>query len=430
MKKLKQAVILFILVISIIFIASHNALALNNEVKVDDFIKKVEYSEEFKNWLKLPEVERASTIQPKMYDELNTPLIVNNPMYQLNLLAASISPRYSLRDTIASNVVVRNQHDTNMCWAFAGLSSLETNLALKNYYAGENVSKIYDFSERHANYATTRVFLNDEINEFGFNRAPATGGQWYLLESYLTNGQGAIAEEAMPFINNDNIMDISEIKNKTVETQIYDTIYFDNYNDLYEERRTEAMNKIKQHIQAHGSVFASIHGDSFDSITYSCYNNETGAKYCNNADTHVVDHAVAIIGWDDEYSLDNFNDGAKPDAPGAWIVRNSWGENLEYDLLSFKQELFDLYTEQCLQRGWNSAFDIPDSFIESAGYIVNEDKVLIPVGDEGYMYVSYEDCNIGQTLYGIVNATDKVNYDYIYQYNELYPAVEIAMNAS
>jgi len=429
MRRFKQTLILCVLSIIIIFMINQYVLATNVGVTKKQLLHQVPFSQDFENWLALSETERAHIIQPKMYDELNTPFVINNPFYTINLLSASMSSRYSLKDVIASNVTIRNQYDTNTCWAFAGLSSLETNLALNNYYANENLDKVYDFSERHANYATTREFLNDEVNEWGFNRDPALGGQWFLIETYLTNGQGAIPETEMPFENNSDRIPLSTIENKTVETQVYDTIYFDNYNELDEAERTEEMNKIKHHIQNYGSVFASIHGATL-STDDNCYNNDTGAKYCNNATSHMVDHAVSIIGWDDDYSIDHFNETLRPSSPGAWIVRNSWGENLEYDLVEFKEELFSFYTNDCISMGWYSASEIPDAFIESIGYIISGDKILIPIGDNGYMYISYEDCNVGTTLYGIVKATDEVNYDYIYQYDELYPAIEITLEES
>ena len=43
----------------------------------------------------------------------------------------------------------------------------------------------------------------------------------------------------------------------------------------------------------------------------------------------LADHAVAIIGWDDNYSISNwdeFDEDYRPKKPGAWIARNSWGE--------------------------------------------------------------------------------------------------------
>jgi hypothetical protein len=54
-------------------------------------------------------------------------------------------------------------------------------------------------------------------------------------------------------------------------------------------------------------------------------NPKTSAQY---TDTHNagVNHAVTIVGWDDNYSADNFLEDKRPPADGAWIVRNSWGE--------------------------------------------------------------------------------------------------------
>lgn len=51
----------------------------------------------------------------------------------------------------------------------------------------------------------------------------------------------------------------------------------------------------------------------------------------------VADHAVTIIGWDDNYSKENFSDelGNMPSNDGAYIALNSWGE---YDLFYISYE--------------------------------------------------------------------------------------------
>ncbi len=38
-----------------------------------------------------------------------------------------------------------------------------------------------------------------------------------------------------------------------------------------------------------------------------------------------ANHAVTVVGWDDDYAVSNFTEGHEPPAPGAWIVKNSWG---------------------------------------------------------------------------------------------------------
>ena len=80
-----------------------------------------------------------------------------------------------------------------------------------------------------------------------------------------------------------------------------------------------------------------------------CYNKNTYALFCNNKENHELNHAVSIIGWDDTFEADKFLEGARPKSDGAWIIKNSWGDQ---------------------------------------------------VGDKGYMYVSYEDVILSSELYG------------------------------
>lgn len=428
MKKLKKTItIITLLSLMLILLVSPKVFATD----VANLFQKKEYSEDFKKYLELSDEEKNNTIMPRMYDIENTRNISKNPLYIARMLKSSINPRYSLRDIIPNNTVIRNQQQTNSCWAFATLSSLETNLALANYKKGINLSKVYDFSERHMEYATSKIFANNVENKIGYNREVGSGGNYDFSTSYLTNGSGAIPESEMPFENNENTIDISQIQNKTVSSQVYDTVVFENYKYEKDEKKTEIMNKIKQHIQNYGSVQASIHGNSSSSTALSCYNNETGAKFCDNTIFHSMDHAVSIIGWDDNYSVDNFKEDAKPKTNGAWIVRNSWGEKSEdWKLSELKAEMFNKYKKQCIAKGWNSAEEIPNEYLEQVGYTIENNRAYIKYGDNGIIYISYEDVNVSKQMFGIVKATDTVDYDYIYQYDEFFPGVQLSLSNS
>ncbi|CDD37742.1 cell surface protein (Probable cell surface-associated cysteine protease) [Clostridium sp. CAG:356] len=370
MKKQKKIAIIVIL-LSILLMTPK---VLANSNSNDDIIKRVEYSEDFKRWLKLSDEEKNKTIQPRMYDVIVTDFNTRTIFYKMRLLRARSNSKYNLKNIIPENLLTKDQQETNSCWAFAALTSLETNLALSDYRQ-DIKAKTYDFSERHIEYATSKLFENNETNESGYNRTVGEGGQWYTAESYLTNGSGAVPETEMPFENNENLIEINQIKNKTVSSQVYDTIDFPDYNAQDDAEKSKIMNKIKKHIQENGSVFASIHGNSALGDE-NCYKEETEAKYCNNTTSHVADHAISIVGWDDNYSVENFSENARPSNNGAWIVKNSWGNIREY------------------------------------------------------MYVSYEDCNISKILCGIEKATNKVEYENIYQYDEYFPATYVEFNNS
>lgn len=425
MKKLNKIITILLLLLSLILLGSKKVFANNTA----NLFQKAEYSESFKKWLELSDEEKNKTIMPRMYDINYTETPTKNPLYLAKILKSSLNSRFSLKDIIPSNVVIKNQQQTNSCWAFSSLSSLETNLALSNYKNRINLNKVYDFSERHMEYATSKQFANNVENKKGYNRTVGSGGTSYFSSSYLTNGTGAIPESELPFENNENIIDISEIQNKTVSSQVYDTIYFPDYQKETTENKIQIINKIKQHIQNYGSVQSTIHGNSSSSSEFSCYNNTTGAKFCNNSSMHSIDHGVSIIGWDDNYSVDNFPAEAKPTSNGAWIVRNSWGERLnETKLSDLKEQIFNTYKQECIAKGWNSAQEIPNSFIQQAGYTIDNDNVYIKYGDNGLIYISYEDVNVSTQLFGIEKASDTLNYDNIYQYDELFAMPSLSLD--
>lgn len=49
------------------------------------------------------------------------------------------------------------------------------------------------------------------------------------------------------------------------------------------------------------------------------------AQYTYNI--HDANHIVAIVGWDDTFPASNFRADHQPPADGAWIVKNSWGDD-------------------------------------------------------------------------------------------------------
>ena len=361
MKKQKVALILFIfmLLLSIPIFAFAS-------IEVGE-----EYSPLYLKWEKLSEEEKEKSVMPFPYI-ISWERNIKNNTSLFALKAVASASRYSLADDI--DIPVKNQMSTEECWAFTANTLLETNLKLRN-------NETMDFSERYLDYATSRTFLGNEINESGFGREVGEGGNVSIALPFYVSGKGPILEEEMPFENNENKIALSEIEGKEPVKKInsykmFPTLYktrngnqtiYTNGGDITytTSEVNEIRNEIKEHIVKYGAVSAVTFGDASNTYEFSQTNGNRVSYYCDD-DSKIINHQVTIVGWDDNYAISNFNSNHRPTKPGAYIVLNSWGEN------------------------W---------------------------GENGYYYVSYEDVWIEAGVYGIEEIVD-INYDNIYQHDE------------
>ena len=340
-------------------------------------------SEDFKNWDKLSEEEKDNVIMPMAtstnIDEEDRSNANSFLFGVQNFFAkASIPTKYSLTEDI--NVPVKHQGTTGECWAFSMTSVLESYLALS-----EQKAVIPRYSARHMDYATSETFL-DGKNPIGYSREVGTGGNSTMALGYLTNGTGAVLEEDMPFEDNEDKIKLSEIQDKEAVIRVTDAKVFPNINkyidlegnvtyrdDSYKEYTDEEVtlirNEIKQYIMKYGALAATTVGNNRNYYSNPEDPMHSVAYFCDN-NFYSIDHAITIVGWDDNYSVDNFNPENKPKNPGAYICLNSYGT---------------------------------ESFAD------------------GYTYVSYDDVNIEKNLTGIMGAEDISEDQNIYQ-NDFYGA--------
>ena len=414
---------------------------------VDFKFKELEYTDEYKNYLELPEEERSKYIEPRKYkiinednNNTNDNYLKNEKISLKNLLTVlrasqkSEQKEFSLKSIISDNIIIKNQMNTNTCLSFATLSGLETNLALKDYYnktdEQEEVRK-YDFSERHMAYSMSQSFKEGNVNKYGYSSKVSDGASLYMGVSYLTNGQGAVNESDMEFQNNEDDISIKDIQNKQVQTTVNDIIFFDSISssemvNLTDTQKLEALKKqMKEHISTNGAINVGIYApttqeenEKYLKDNKSIFVNEivTGKGTDGQTVSLPSNHAVSIIGWNDDYSKDEFK--ATPKNNGAWIVRNSWGEKEEYT--------FDQLREICKQNEHKEnlteeEFNNYLTDLQELGFTVDRDteKIYMLIGDNGLYYVSYEDVYIYNSVFGIVSADNKKTYDNLYQYDEL-----------
>jgi hypothetical protein len=95
-------------------------------------------------------------------------------------------------------------------------------------------------------------------------------------------------------------------------------------NDGYESTNEEAITAIKSEIMHGRAVSIMLRGDDGGG---KYMNKETWAQYVG--DGSKLDHVVCVVGWDDDFSVDNFVADSKPPANGAWLIKNSWGSETD-----------------------------------------------------------------------------------------------------
>ena len=175
--------------------------------------------------------------------------------------------------------------------------------------------------------------------------------------NYYKNNYGPILESDMPFENNMNLLPLSSVQNKTPATDVNTAFVLPNG----DKGCTDSIkNAIKSHLMNYGAV-----GTMLNMLKPSVYYNESTASYYYDG-TGSVNHAVTIVGWDDNYEVSNFSSSKKPSSPGAWLIKNSYGTSF---------------------------------------------------GKSGYFYVSYNDTRICKTLSGIYD-TDFDFPDKLYTYDK------------
>ena len=208
-------------------------------------------------------------------------------------LLVDLPSSYDLRD-YGLVTPIKDQGGSGSCWAFTTIAALESYL-LKF----ENIT--YDFSENN---------MKNLMGYYGLNGTDwRDGGNHYMSLAYLLRWSGPVNETQDPFDD----ASTSSRTNLNITKKVQDVLYIPvrlNYLDL---------NQIKYALMNYGALYTTMHADDFFQIHPDYYLDIIS----------VSNHAVTLIGWDDNYSADNFD--IKPPGDGAFIIKNSWGEDYGYD---------------------------------------------------------------------------------------------------
>ncbi len=280
---------------------------------------------------------------------------VNPLKNQVNLYGSAdeLPEKFDLRES-GKLPAIRNQTGYGTCWAHSAIASAESGII--------NSKPEIDLSEFHTAYYTYSggeqiAPISDNLDDI-----MNMGGTIYAVTNLWSQWIGPVFEKRLQYGDRDffdNSDDVANMKYAS-DYHLKNAYMFD-----FDEDKTnsaEINSLIKQFVYSGKAVDMSFcaDNDKYYSMNYSSSNSNKKPKFAN--------HSVAVVGWDDNFPADNFR--IKPENNGAWLVKNSWGD--EY-------------------------------------------------GENGYMWISYEDKSLCEfAVYELENAE---NYTYNF-HHDTFPALQ------
>lgn len=206
---------------------------------------------------------------------------------------------------------VRNQAGYGTCWAHSAIASAETSVIISN--------PSVDLSEFHTAYYTYSGGEQIEPQSDNLKDTMNRGGTCYLVTNLWSQWIGPVFEKRLRYGDEsffDNSEDVENMKH-TADYHLRNAYMFD-----YDDEKTnfsEVNDLIKQFVYRGLAVDVA-----FYSNTAECYDDEYFSINSNKRPKD-ADHSVAIVGWDDDFPAENFK--IKPENDGAWLIKNSWGDD-------------------------------------------------------------------------------------------------------
>ena len=299
-------------------------------------------------------------------------------------LDAAWPDTYDLREA-GTVTPVKSQLPWGTCWSFAACAAAETSIL--NELGTTYDALQLDLSERQlAWFSQTVLPSGSQAGEGSSAIDPDnrlnTGGGSYTATSVFASGVGPVSEESVPYKNNDDstmsyrdlygdegaeamkkanpsfdvdapdfyspkgdwsvdesyrFMSMMQLENGSILPSPATITSTGNIAEdgkvtlnLSYSYNTNGTAAIKQQLLAGNAVQVNFLADTStpgQAEASQYINTETWAHYTYEPKT--ANHAVTIVGWDDNYSKENFLEGHQPEHNGAWVVKNSWGSSSE-----------------------------------------------------------------------------------------------------
>lgn len=193
-----------------------------------------------------------------------------------------------------------DQAQSNYCWAYMADAVLESYLLRTGRMTPEN------FSE------------SDMIAQLG------GGGAYGFLD--LTLG-GNYRQALAYWTRGGRCGPCRETDGRLADYYISETAELGKYQISDQQAKQDYIQNIKNLVAQYGAVGVSVYFNAYNRLHMT----KNGAYYYPQEASPSVNHGVTIIGWDDRMPASAFYNSLveprQPSSQGAFLVKNSWGEN-------------------------------------------------------------------------------------------------------
>lgn len=250
---------------------------------------------------------------------------------------SAIPSKYDEREK-DSLTPVRNQGPFGTCWAHAAMTCVEASVSKQELAPKETLN----FSET----ALARFTYSNITDPLGGTE----GDDNSISSSYMNKGGNSMSAiyamaKWMGVIQESNDPSLAypypDIDDPNYIPEISDSYAYQCDYHLQNARffNLKDIDFVKQAIMEYGTLMASYYatGSSYvDPETKDCV-------YYQNTYSKLTNHAVTLVGWDDNFPKEKFPEDCRPESDGAWLFRNSWGSSEDqsgYFWIPYEEQTF------------------------------------------------------------------------------------------